>query len=311
MPIDQIATGIVPGIRKGTIIPENKEFAGEIISSLSQLKYAGQAGSEVRFNPAAPIKIDYNAYRSVKNYNPRIRFLIMYYTAQNFADSVTSLTGNSVSAHYLLPDPTDKTYLAAGFNDMCIFNLVDEKERAWHAGVSNWAGRSNINDTSFGIEIVNQAMEDGQGNLTFPPFNQQQIEAVRQLSLNIIQRYPDISPNNIVGHSDIAHGRKNDPGAAFPWQQLSEVGIGAWYEETTKTNYQEQFTVQMPAESKIIDKFSTYGYDVSVAGSDEGKKSLFQAFQLHFRQSDYAGEMDAETAAIIYALVDKYISKSH
>ena len=309
MPIDKIAAGVVPGMQKGPGVPDDKQSTGETKSSLSQLKHAGQAGPEVKFNPPVPVKIDYNAYRSVKSYNPRVRFLVMHYTAQNFADSVTSLTGNSVSAHYLIPDPTDKTYLAAGFNDMRIFNLVDEKERAWHAGVSNWAGRSNINDTSIGIEIVNLASDDGQGNLNFPPFNEQQIEAVRQLSLNILQRYPDISPNNIVGHSDIAPGRKNDPGAAFPWQQLSEAGVGAWYQQDIKDSYLRQFTAQMPAESEVIEKLAAYGYDVSGAGTDEGKKLLFQAFQLHFRQSDYAGEIDAETAAIIYALVDKYTGR--
>ncbi len=155
-------------------------------------------------------KIDYNSYRSVASFGHRVRFLVLHYTAQNFADSVKSLTGKSVSAHYLVPDPTEATYQAAGFSGVRIFNLVDENERAWHAGTSQWGTRSNINDTSIGIEIVNLASGDG-GNITFPPFNPQQIEAVTQLAQNILQRYPDISPVNVVAHSDIAPGRKSDP----------------------------------------------------------------------------------------------------
>lgn len=178
-------------------------------------------------------KIDYNSYRSVASFGHRVRFLVLHYTAQNFADSVKSLTGKSVSAHYLVPDPTEATYQVAGFSGVRIFNLVDENERAWHAGTSQWGTRSNINDTSIGIEIVNLASGDGE-NITFPPFNPQQIEAVTQLAQNILQRYPDISPVNVVAHSDIAPGRKSDPGPQFPWQQLYQAGVGAWYDEATK-----------------------------------------------------------------------------
>lgn len=214
-----------------------------------------------------------------------------------------------MSAHYLVPDPTEQAYIDAGFTDMRIFNLVNENERAWHAGVSSWAGRSNLNDTSIGIEIVNLAT-DNNGEFTFPPFNPTQIEAVKQLAFNIIQRYPDMSPVNIVGHSDIALGRKSDPGAAFPWFELYEAGVGASYDEETKNNYLELFESQgLPSKDDIISKMSTYGYDVSESGSSgtyDGYRILVRAFQLHFRQENYDGRMDNETAAILYSLVDKY-----
>lgn len=74
--------------------------------------------------------IDYNSYRSVKGFNRRVRFLVMHYTSIDFKASIAALTGASVSAHYLVPDPSEKTYIAAGFKDMRIFNLVDENERA-------------------------------------------------------------------------------------------------------------------------------------------------------------------------------------
>ncbi|CAF26464.1 N-acetylmuramoyl-L-alanine amidase [Bartonella quintana] len=308
-------------------------------------------------------QIDYNSYRSVKSFNRRIRFLVMHYTAINFKESIAALTGMQVSAHYLVPDPLEQTYIEAGFKDMRIFNLVDENERAWHAGVSSWAGRNNLNDTSIGIEIVNLATshsdcseetdaevalkdvrfsnpihESGgalQANIgslakgnnmggtalpyhavnlvpcnnevfTFPPYNPTQIDAVKELALNVLQRYPDIMPTDVVGHSDIAIGRKSDPGAAFPWKELYVAGIGAWYDDELKEHYQRQFCESFPSKADIVTKLRCYGYDTSAAGSEIGYNELIRAFQLHFRQENYDGILDVETAAIIYALVDKY-----
>ncbi|MET3590398.1 N-acetylmuramoyl-L-alanine amidase [Bartonella silvatica] len=308
-------------------------------------------------------QIDYNSYRSTKSFNRRVRFLVMHYTSLDFRASVMALTGEEVSVHYLVPDPTEKTYIEAGFKDLRIFNLVDENERAWHAGVSAWAGHSNLNDTSIGIEIVNLAndhsnsLEDmhvektvkdrqilnlvykdgdklkneihssGEGghacstalqfetavmtadkneNITFPPYNSQQIDAVKELALNILQRYPDITPTDVVGHSDIAIGRKSDPGAAFPWKEFYLAGIGAWYDDKVKDHYQKQFYKSFPSKVDVLGKLKCYGYDTSIAYTEVGYKQLIRAFQLHFRQENYDGILDIETAAIIYALVDKY-----
>lgn len=249
--------------------------------------------------------IDYNSYRSVKGFNRRVRFLILHYTAGAFKGSVTALTGPSVSAHYLVPDPLDKTYTDAGFKDLRMFNLVDENERAWHAGASVWGNRNNLNDTSIGIEIVNDASFD-QGVFTFPPYNVQQIEAVKQLAFDILQRYPDITPTHVLGHSDIAPGRKSDPGPAFPWKALYEAGIGAWYDEASKLHYQAQFNLALPAKAEVLAKLRVYGYDVSQAGTDSGYRTVLRALQLHFRPQHHEGALDAETAAILYALVEKY-----
>lgn len=250
--------------------------------------------------------IDYNSYRSVAGFGHRVRFLVLHYTAQNFADSVQSLTGKSVSAHYLVPDPEDQTYQAAGFSGVRIFNLVDEDERAWHAGVSKWGSRNNLNDTAIGIEIVNLASGDGE-DITFPPFNPQQIAAVTQLAQNILQRYPDITPNNVVAHSDIAPGRKSDPGPQFPWHQLHQAGVGAWYDDAVKQHRQREYHCQgIPAQRELLALFAKYGYDTSAATDAEGYRQLVRAFQLHFRPQQYGGVMDVETAAILRALVDKY-----
>lgn len=252
--------------------------------------------------------INYNSYRAVKSVNRRVCFLIMHYTGGNFRSSINTLTGNSVSAHYLVPDPSDKTYLDARFKEMRIFNLVDENERAWHAGVSEWTGRSSLNDTSIGIETVNLATNNN-GAFIFPPFHPQQIDAIIELSKNILQRYPDITPVNVVGHSDIALGRKSDPGAAFPWKELYQAGVGAWPDADTVEKYTVKFTSHgIPERSAIINLLNKYGYSVKAGNTGTGFEALLRAFQLHFRQEKYEGELDIETAAILAALCEKYKS---
>lgn len=254
--------------------------------------------------------IDYNSFRSTKSFNRRPRFLVYHYTAQDFKHSVELLTGKAVSAHYLIPDITDKTYTDAGFSCMRIFNLVDENERAWHAGISYWAGRNNLNDTSIGIEIVNCA-SDNNGVFNFPAYKPEQIAALTALSLNILQRYPDISPVHVLGHADIAAGRKSDPGAVFPWKSLYNAGIGAWYDENQKAGYIAQFTANgLPSQKAILDKLARYGYDIHLASTTSGFVQLIRAFQLHFRPDNYTGQLDIETVAILYALVDKYFPGS-
>ncbi|WP_045050548.1 N-acetylmuramoyl-L-alanine amidase [Chromobacterium violaceum] len=255
-------------------------------------------------------QIDYNSYRAIKGFNRRVRFLVMHYTAADFKRSIEDLAVNGkVSVHYLIPDPTEKTYIDAGFKELQIFNLVDESERAWHAGVSYWAGRVNINDSSIGIENVNLAADHGDG-IIFLPYHEAQVKAIKSLALNILQRYPDISPTNVVGHSDVAPGRKSDPGPLFPWQELYKEGIGAWYDDATKKEYEKIFFEHgLPIEKEIIEKLGIYGYGVSHASHPDGLKALVRSFQMHFRPADYDGRVDVETTAILYALVKKYFNK--
>lgn len=250
--------------------------------------------------------IDASTYRS-KAFNRRVRFLVLHYTAVNFNGSINALAkGGQVSAHYLIPDPSDTSFMAAGFDTMRTFSLVDEGERAWHAGVSAWAGRSNLNDTAIGIELVNPASVSN-GQFVFPPYHPQQVEALTQLSQAILQRYPDITPTRVLGHSDIAIGRKSDPGAAFPWQALHQAGVGAWYEDARKTHYQQQFATCMPQMKAVLDKLRTYGYSFPVSPDPVQVRALLRAFQLHFRPSNFDGALDVETAAIAFALVERYM----
>ncbi|MDH1511722.1 N-acetylmuramoyl-L-alanine amidase [Pseudomonas mosselii] len=250
--------------------------------------------------------IDAHTYRS-KAFNRRVRFLVLHYTAVNFNGSINALVnGPQVSAHYLVPDPSDPSFTSAGFDAMRTFNLVDENERAWHAGVSGWAGRSNLNDTSIGIEIVSQASVSN-GQFVFPPYHPQQVEALIQLGQAILQRYPDITPTQVVGHSDIAIGRKSDPGAAFPWQALHQAGIGAWYDEARKAYYQQRFAGCLPQVKVVLAKLRTYGYSFPTSPDPAQVRAVLRAFQLHFRPGNFDGVLDAETAAIVFALVERYM----
>lgn len=254
--------------------------------------------------------INYNAYRSTRSFNDRVRLLVMHYTAGDFASALGFLTGPNVSSHYLVPDVTDPSYLQAGFKEQEVFNLVDEQKRAWHAGISAWDGRTQLNDTAIGIEIVNLASESA-GQFHFPPYEPRQIEVLKQLSLNILARYPDIGPTQVVGHSDIAWNRKSDPGAAFPWHDLYLSGIGAWFDEATRDQYLRKYTCDgLPPRATALEQFKKYGYDVTGADTEKGFKQLVRAFQLHFRPKDYAGALDAETAAILAALVEKYFPRA-
>jgi len=252
------------------------------------------------------IDINYSAYRSLVSCDSRVRFLVFHYTAVDFSHSIAALTGDSVSAHYLIPDPTDPSYLAAGYKDVTVFNLLDENERAWHAGLSAWENRTNLNDSSIGVEVVNLAMENA-GTFTFPAYAPGQIAAIIALAANIVQRYPTITPTRIVGHSDIAFGRKSDPGPQFPWHAMYLHGIGAWPDESEKQIHVARFMRDgLPQKQHIIDAFHRYGYDANEAISGANYQALVRAFQLHFRPSNFDGNMDVETCGILYALISKY-----
>jgi N-acetylmuramoyl-L-alanine amidase len=160
-----------------------------------------------------------------------------------------------VSAHYLLPDPHDPSYRGAGYEELRAFRLVDEDKRAWHAGVSQWGGRDNLNSRSIGIEIVNQAWDDGEV-LHFAAYPDEQIEVLIALLRDILERYPRVGPTDILGHSDVAYWRKSDPGPRLPWRRLYEAGIGAWFDEPTQAMYQRRFCGHCHRKLKWSARFS-------------------------------------------------------
>ncbi len=241
-------------------------------------------------------KVTTDYYPSISQ-DERIRFLVLHYTAINTELSLKVLTQKDVSSHYLVNDYDDKT----------INLLVDETKRAWHAGVSKWKGLDNLNFSSIGIEIVNLG---NSGSVNYQPYPDYQIKKVGELSRDIINRY-NIQPFNVVGHSDIAPGRKPDPGPLFPWKKLyTDYGVGAWYEENDKYLLIQSYPWDTTSTVFITDvqnDLKKYGYDVPNNGIiDAQTKNAIIAFQMHFRPEKYDGVVDAETWAILKALNKKY-----
>ncbi|RAQ08596.1 N-acetylmuramoyl-L-alanine amidase [Burkholderia cepacia] len=233
----------------------------------------------------------------------RIRFLVMHYTESDEAKSLRTLTGDSVSVHYVIPpQPRIERGLPV------VYQLVPESERAWHAGVSEWQGTTELNAVSIGIENVNRGPLDPQ-NRTWQPYPPEQVAALTRLSKDIVARYA-IPPTRVVGHSDIAPQRKIDPGPLFPWYALAQAGVGAWPDAATVAARLAGRDPHAPVDVRELQlKLARYGYDVATDGMlDARTRRVFAAFQMHFRPADYAGDPDAETDAIAQALLDKYFA---
>ncbi len=237
-----------------------------------------------------------------RNADSRVRFLVMHYTEIDEARSLAVLTGDEVSAHYVVPDaPRIQN------GEPVVYQLVPEDKRAWHAGQSFWQGATELNASSIGIENVNLGPIDTPSGRMWQPYPPAQIDALIKLSRDIVERYR-IPPTRVVGHSDIAPQRKIDPGPLFPWHALYEAGIGAWPDDADVARHLAGRDAKAPADVRALqEKLKRYGYDVATDGVlDEKTRRVFSAFQMHFRPFDYAGNADAESDAIAAALLDKY-----
>ncbi|MGL6019165.1 MAG: N-acetylmuramoyl-L-alanine amidase [Gibbsiella quercinecans] len=231
----------------------------------------------------------------------RIRFLVMHYTADDFHVSLKTLTDEHVSAHYLLPAHPPRQN-----GQPVVYQLVPEAQRAWHAGASQWRGRIGLNDTSIGIEIVNRGFYRSLLFTHWQPYTPEQIALLVDLSRDIIKRY-GIQPVDVVGHSDIAPLRKQDPGPLFPWRQLALAGIGAWPNEADVQHYLAGRDRHAPVVmAPLLAKLARYGYGVEPGWDARQQRQLVAAFQMHFRPADFSGTPDAETEAIADALLSKY-----
>ena len=229
------------------------------------------------------------------SYSSRIQYLVIHATELNFAASVHRLT-HEVSVHYLIPQVEEMRNL-----NCQVIQLVDECDQAWHAGLSAWERRTNINDTSIGIEIVNQSAEN-----SAQAFQQEQIAALVELSRDILARYPSITPTRVLGHSDIAPLRKQDPGPLFPWQELAAEGIGMWCWDNELIALEAPFSLEV-----ALDKLALLGYSTTSLKPPHKEPRdlasvLIQAFQMRFRPSLYDGVLDLETCQILQSLVNKY-----
>jgi N-acetylmuramoyl-L-alanine amidase len=214
--------------------------------------------------------------------------LLLHYTGmRTCAEAVARLTDAAakVSAHYTIDE------------DGTVYAHVPEHLRAWHAGVSSWRGAADINTRSVGIEIVNPGHEFG-----YRPFPDVQIETVIALGREILARHR-IPPRNVIGHSDVAPGRKTDPGELFPWKRLAGAGLGIWVEAEALPEPLLAAGAEGATVAAFQQALARYGYGIEATGAfDERTVAVVEAFQRHFRQSRVDGVADGETQAILRAL---------
>jgi len=225
------------------------------------------------------------------NHNERdpakpVDILLLHYTGMASGEAAVGWLCNpasKVSCHYVV------------FEDGRTVQLVDEARRAWHAGKSSWAGETDINTRSVGIEIVNPGHEFG-----YRPFPDVQIEAVIALCRGIISRHP-IPPERVLAHSDVAPLRKEDPGELFPWQQLFEAGVGHWVPPVPVAPgpflHAGDHGLGVGA---LKQRFRRYGYGIGEDSQfDAGTEAVVTAFQRHFRPARVDGVADVSTVATL------------
>jgi N-acetylmuramoyl-L-alanine amidase len=202
-----------------------------------------------------------------------IDILVLHYTGMKSAEAALARLCDPaarVSAHYTID------------RDGIIYAHVPEERRAWHAGVSYWAGERDINARSIGIELVNPGHEFG-----YQPFPEQQMAALIDLAGDILKRHP-IPPHRVLGHSDVAPSRKSDPGELFSWAQLADFGIGLWPQDGG-----------MALGQSVESALAAFGYGVGDAPLDK----IVTAFQRHFRPARVDGVADNETKRRLAALL--------
>jgi N-acetylmuramoyl-L-alanine amidase len=236
----------------------------------------------------------YDKTYTAKGQSSRARFLVLHYTVSDRPTSIKILTQQDVSAHYLLTD--DPTPV--------IYNLVDEKNAAWHAGNSSWKNFTQLNNSSIGIEIVNPGWKDTPAGRVYAPFPQYQIDALIPLVRDIVTRN-HITPENVLGHSDIAPLRKQDPGPMFPWKQLADAGLVTWPDAARVAVVTPIFQNQLPDVAWYQKKLASWGYGLVQSGVlDEQTRAVLSAFQMKYRPANIDGMPDVETAALLEALTN-------
>jgi N-acetylmuramoyl-L-alanine amidase len=194
---------------------------------------------------------------------------------------------SKVSCHYLVDETGE------------IVQMVDEATRAWHAGQSSWQGESDINSRSIGIEIQNPGLRYG-----YRAFPDAQMRAVIALSKDIIARN-GIRPERVLAHSDVAPGRKIDPGELFDWRMLHETGVGHWV-EPAPIGIDTGLTAGAagPEVERLQSALAGYGYGLPVTGEyGDRTATVVSAFQLHFRQARVDGIADRSTVETLKRLI--------
>src|SRR4051812_1708282 len=216
--------------------------------------------------------------------------ILLHYTGMPDAEgALTRLcsVGTDVSAHYVV------------LEDGRIVQCVPEDTRAWHAGVSYWAGEHDINSCSIGIEIVNRGHDWG-----YPDFPLRQIAAVIALCRGIMLRR-NIVPQRVLGHSDVAPARKQDPGEKFPWASLANSGVGHWVFPAPIVAGEVLKSGATGDDVRALQEaLRRYGYGIEVSGKyDAPTVEVVTAFQRHFRPAKVDGTADRSTLTTLQALL--------
>ena len=217
--------------------------------------------------------------------------IVLHYTGMPTAEGALAQLCNpqaEVSAHYFV------------FEDGRIVQLVPEERRAWHAGRSSWFDETDMNSASIGVEIVNPGHDGG-----LPPFPDAQIAAVIALCADIAARRA-IAPERILAHSDIAPGRKVDPGEKFPWARLAAEGVGVWREPASdRDGLILGFGATGAAVASLQRDLRALGYGLDETGRyDARTRAVVEAFQRRWRPSRIDGVADAGTTLTIGARSD-------
>lgn len=215
--------------------------------------------------------------------------IVLHYTGMLTGEAALDRLRDSdakVSAHYLIEE------------DGRVFGLVPEARRAWHAGVSFWRGEANINAASIGVEIVNPGHEFG-----YRPFPELQIASVLALLVDIRERWT-VPDGRILGHSDVAPARKEDPGELFPWKRLADAGHGLWAEPPPSPGAPLALGDEGVGVFAFQAGLARLGYDSTPSGAfDEATSTLTRAFQRHWRPERVDGVADGETRSRLVALL--------
>jgi N-acetylmuramoyl-L-alanine amidase len=216
--------------------------------------------------------------------------LLLHYTGMPGAEEALAWLCNpasGVSSHYFV------------FEDGRVAQLVPEARRAWHAGAGSWGADHDINSCSIGVEIANPGHDGG-----LPPFPEAQIAGVIRLARDIVARR-SIPPERVLAHSDVAPGRKQDPGERFPWAELHRAGVGHWVEPVPIRDGPSLARGERSAEVDAAQAMlAQYGYGVPQSGVfDDATEAVVAAFQRHFRPERVDGVADASTLATLRDLL--------
>jgi N-acetylmuramoyl-L-alanine amidase len=229
---------------------------------------------------------------TAKGQSSRVKFIVLHFTVSDLPQSIKILTEQVVSSHYLLTDEPRPV----------IYGLVDEGRQANHAGVSSWKSYTQLNTSSIGIEIVNPGYRDTPQGRIWYPFPQQQIDQLIPLLKQIVAKH-NIPPENILGHSDIAPLRKQDPGPMFPWRQLAAAGLIVWPDAARVAAVRPVYEQLLPDVAWFQVRLAVHGYAVPQTGVlDEATRAVLGAFQMKYRPANIDGTPDAESAALLDVL---------